>query len=451
MRHRQRFEWTDDGTYQFRELTRLGNHVTVRGGVRIDGADAVDEQHAREIQCSSPDNATRVYNELVADLNYYVPTIEAPERVSTYKPAEHPQLEQQCRDAPDSPEPWLVYADWLIAQSDPIGEIASCAAAGKLAAAKSLIRQHQIDLIGTPDYHMPELEYRHGFVVGATLTTEPSGLHTPLEEITRKFVAGPMSRFVESLRFGLAGFERDNDWSGTLRAVVESPRASQIRALRFDRYDRDDCEISWVAFGDFAFAWDKLPALEHLHIKSGAGGTLGTLDLPRLKTFIRESGGLAKAEIDAIINARWPNLEHLEVWFGSRQHGAVGTVDSIAAMLANDLPKLTHLGIVNCGFVEQVLPLLAASPIFEQLHSLDLSKGVMNERGASAFLRNAPMFRHLASIDLSENLLEEAHVSAIRGVLDNVIIGKQRGSDDNDNDDDGDGDDDDDHYVAIGE
>ena len=32
-----------------------------------------------------------------------------------------------------------------------------------------------------------------------------------LDTLTRRFVASPVARFVESLRFGLAGFEVDND------------------------------------------------------------------------------------------------------------------------------------------------------------------------------------------------------------------------------------------------
>jgi hypothetical protein len=50
-----------------------------------------------------------------------------------------------------------------------------------------------------------------------------------------------------------------------------------------------------------------------LHIRSGAGGTLGILGLPNLKTFIRESGGLSEREIESIINAKWPKLDRLGV------------------------------------------------------------------------------------------------------------------------------------------
>jgi hypothetical protein len=442
VRHHQRFEWTTNEIVQFRELSRIGNHISVRGGVRIDGVDHRGDVHEREIACTSADDATTVYNELVADLNGRVPTIEVPERVSTYKPAEHPQLEQQCRDAPGSHEPWSVYADWLIAQGDPLGELAQCAAAGKLAAAKSVLRQHQLDLIGTSDYHVPDFEYRHGFVVGATISIQPTGLHSALQEITEKFLAGPLARFVESLRFGLAGFEGDNDWSGTLRAVVESRRATQLRALRFDHYDREDSELSAVAFGDFASAWDKLPALELLHIKSGAGGTLGTLDLPALRTFIRESGGLAQAELDAIASARWPRLEHLEIWFGAPRYGAAGTLASLREILKGKLPRLAHLGVVNAGFADEVIGELASHPVLSKLSSLDLSKGTLGRDGAALLVRKAARFRHLASLDLSENLLDPDDVRRIRAVLDNVIVEHQRTQRE---------DEDEDNYVAIGE
>ena len=450
-RREQRFEWSEGGDgKELCVIVQLDRKVTVRSGARVRGVDLFDPAQEHTDEYPTTANATAAYNELVAKLNYDHPVVEIEREdraaVSSYVPQTHPALEAECRAAPDNPGPWSVYADWLQSQGDVLGEIASLAAAGKPQLAKPKIRAHMFPLVGHDDY-IPALEYRHGFVTGARFKRTYQDEGTPLGDLVRGFLGGALARFVESLRFGLTGWESNNDWSPTMRAITESVRAPDIRSLRFDDFTRDDQEISWTAFGDFSFAWPHLPSLELLHIKAGGGGTLGTLDLPALRTFIRESGGLGQDELDSITNASWPRLEHLELWFGSRDYGAAGTVSSVEAILAGKLPRLVHLGVVNCEFSDDLIPALATSPRLRQLHSLDLTKGVMHARATEALVRHARAFRHLASIDLSENLLEPEHAIAIRDVLDNVIIGEQRDYDYEDGDDEEDFP----RYVAVGE
>ncbi|MDQ3334525.1 MAG: hypothetical protein M4D80_05150 [Myxococcota bacterium] len=447
VRHHQRFEWKDEDEHNFREISQIDHRVQVRGGIRKAGVDHYDKQLAAGDRYATKALATRAYNEIITSLGYSHPIVETERdpQMSDYQPRTHPALEAECRAACDSPGPWSVYADWLLSEGDVIGEIASLAAAGQTGAATRKIREHMDVLVGNDDV-LPAFEFRHGFVVGATLTiTHSQGLD--LTEITQQFLAAPLARFVESLRFGLAGYESDNDWGPIMRAIVDAPVAPHLRALRFDDYTRDDQEISWTAFGDLSFAWPHLPALELLHIRAGGGGTLGELVLPALRTFIFESGGTGQAELDSIAKARWPALEHLEVWFGSNNYGAAGTVSSLEAILENDLPNLAHLGVVNCQFIDDVIPALVGSTRLAQLHSLDLSKSVMHRLATDALVQNAKAFRHLASIDLSQNLLAPEHVEAIRAVLDNVIIDNQREYDVDEGDDEADFP----RYVAVGE
>jgi hypothetical protein len=449
VQRKQRFEWVDDdGTRHFREIAQTDTRVSVRGGVRVSGADQVDDSLAGGQRCATVDAATRAYSEIITSLNYSHPMVETERDASDgYVPHTNPELEAECRESPDAPGPWMVYADWLMAQGDVLGDVASRALAGKESNARAVIREHMFALVGNEDI-IPELTWRHGFPIAALMKLSYERA-MPMEELARGFLHAPLARFVEALRVGLAGFESDNDWAPTLRAICDSPRASQIKELRFDAYDRDEQEISWTAFGDFSFAWSFLPALESLKIKAGAGGDLGEIALPSLKSFVFESGGLGTEELASIVNARWPQLEHLEVWFGDPNYGASGTLGTVEDMTKN-VPKLRHLGVVNCAFVDDVIPWLAGSPLLARLSSLDLSKGVMAGRACDALVQNAQAFRHLASLDLSENLLSERQVTAIRAVLDNVIVDDQRDRDDDDDGDDDDADDDD-RYVAVGE
>jgi hypothetical protein len=193
-----------------------------------------------------------------------------------------------------------------------------------------------------------------------------------------------------------------------------------------------------------------LPALEVLHIRSGKGGKLGDLALPRLRTFIRESGGLAAYEVAAICNARWPALEHLELWTGSSNYGATSTTADLRAIFeARDLPRLRHLGIVNSEYGEDAIEALAHARVLPQLSSLDLSKGIFAGRGVRALIANAPAFRHLATLDLRENLMTDEQGAAVRAELPNALVTDQRDRGDYDEET---GDDDGGYrYVKLGE
>ena len=228
--------------------------------------------------------------------------------------------------------------------------------------------------------------------------------------------------------------------------ITDSFQAPLLRELRFDAYDSNDCELSWVPHGDLAFAWPKLPALELLHIRAGGSGNLGTLDLPRLRTFIRETGGLLREDVRAICRIPRPALEHLELWTGTTAYEGEVTLEDLAPILAGDhFPALRHLGIVNSELSDAIIPALVASRILRQLDSLDLSRGIFARAATTQLVEHARHFRHLASFDLSENVLVDEEIAELRAVLDNIITQDQREREDDFPDDPGT------RYVAVGE
>jgi hypothetical protein len=303
-----------------------------------------------------------------------------------------------------------VYADWLQQQNDVRGELASLFLAGQEDEAREWLAGNPTKLFGDLDVklesELDELIWDHGFLRGATLKRASYESKTNLAELTRAFLALPVARLVTELRFGLTGFESDNDWGPTLGVVAASMQAPHMRVLKFDAYTSEESEISWTAFGDFSPYWPQLPALEELVIESGEGGTLGDLALPNLKKLVRISGGLGEDEIRSIMNATLPKLEHLEIWFGDRNYGAAGKVEHLAPFLQSRAPKsLTHLGIVNCEFVPDVIEPLARSPLLAQLKTLDLSKGTLMDEDVDVLLQHADAFHHLDRLDLTDNLL----------------------------------------------
>lgn len=308
--------------------------------------------------------------------------------------------------APDDAGLARVYTDWLVGHGDPRGELFALAAERRLDDVDQFFEVNGKALLGplelAPGSELTQLEWQAGLLVGAQLKRRLDGAPPSLPELTRSFLSLPLARFVTALRFGLAGYEGDNDWSETLKVVSESPRAALMRALKFDGFTREESELSWTNYGDFSGLWAPFVRLEELRIRAGGEGSLGRLEFPNLKRFARESGGLRNDELDAILSAKWPQLEQLEVWFGDPGYGAQADVGRLEPFLRGGYPpKLRRLGLMNCDFAGELLPRVLSSPLLPQLSELDLSMGVLGDEHIDALL--AGQVKHLAVLNLDSN------------------------------------------------
>lgn len=407
---------------RFMEL-RQRDRVLMEWNGELDHVDDPDKSPRRETTFLSIAEATEAFDDLVQSAREdRWRRVRSPEAVARH---DNPALEAECwAAADDDPMPWSVYADWLLEQGDPLGELATLTSTST---AKRRIAAQLEDLGGYPE--MVDVRRRHGFPRSVTIrSVDLDGADpTALAETAKALRSCSYGRFVDVFHVGLAGYSDRNDWAPTLRALAQAPHPERIRELHFDHYESTECEISWATMGDLSGLFAPFTGLEVLHLKSGAGGTLGELHLPSLRRFVRESGGLSAEEIASIMNATWPALEHLEIWTGDPNYGAASTVATLRAVFDRArFPALRHLGIVNSTWVEDVIDALAASKLLPQLHSLDLSKGIFARRGVELLRQHATLFRHLASIDLSENLLLPREAAQIRDVLDNVILVDQR-------------------------
>jgi uncharacterized protein (TIGR02996 family) len=433
---------------QFLELICDGTVVDVRRGSRYGELDVTTERLEHADMIATNATIARLLEEATVRgfrLPAHAPVTNEPDtedeevEEDLEPPAvSNPTLEAACRAAPDDAATWSVYADWLLEHADPRGEVAATFQRDpKSWKSKDLVRANRVALFRSDELGRAcEItQWRHGFPLAVTVLHQ-EGSDLVQAETTRALLARPFLQFVEGVRFGLASFENNNDWKATLTAVTSSPRASELRSLCFDDFDRNMQEMSWVAFGDFSQAWPKLPALEELVIKGGAGGELGTIELAKLRRFVRISGGLAANEIRSICEARWPALEHLEVWFGTAGQGARGSVLAIETILTGlGTPQLRHLGLVNCEFIDDLIGALAASPVLARIRSLDLSRSTL--AAAAELLAHADKFAHLEALDLRRNFLTPSMCAAIRAALPNADVSDQR--------------DDQEHYADIGE
>ncbi|HEU0030177.1 MAG TPA: TIGR02996 domain-containing protein [Kofleriaceae bacterium] len=378
------------------------------------------------------------------------------------------ELEQAIFNNPNDPSTYSVLADWLQSRGDPRGELIALAIAGKDDAVQALLEEHSEQFLGPLADHTetydgserPAFEWKHGFIRAARLSHDHNAdeldVDGGLARVLEQLLDHPSGRFVQELAFGFNGDPNDDNLESLIATLARTPRPS-IRTLVLGDFkyagaardeDRgDDTEISWYNVGDCSSLWRALPQLEKLIVQSTstsygqAGGvTLGELDLPALRHLEFRTGGLERSNFESIARGRFPQLVHLDVWFGQDNYGGDCTADDVAKLLARtDLPKLTHLGLMNCEFVDAAIPLLVRSPIAKQLVELDLSLGCLSDEGAQLLATHADAFPALQKLDVSQSYLTGDGIGALRKLAKTVVADDQRTGED------------DDRYAAVGE
>ncbi len=127
------------------------------------------------------------------------------------------------------------------------------------------------------------------------------------------------------------------------------------------------------------------------------------------------------------INHIYPDDENT-VWFGASDAGAENSVYSVIPLLNRDnIPSVTHLGLANAEFTDDLCAMLPGARILPQLKSLDLSKGTLTDDGALTLLDRREVYGHLELLDLSENLITSDDLEEdLRTLCKKVRVSGQR-------------------------
>jgi uncharacterized protein (TIGR02996 family) len=333
--------------------------------------------------------------------------------------ARNPELEEAICEAPaDAIEPFLVYGDWLEAQGDPRGELVAVQAkrlgdpndiALRDAEARILDR-HRASLIGDlPVGDGATLLWRLGFIREARIAVNDDFSAVELFLLLREHPSAP---FLRKLTVGAAVFGDENHYGDFWDAVREHGLWPTLR--------------------------EHAQKLDRLKLRCGSFD-IGRITARRLTSFSIETGGLVKANLKSIVEADWPQLRSLEVYFGDSSYGADCAVEDVQPLLDGKAPPgLTDLGLVNCEFGDALAEAVARSAILPRLQTLSLAMGTMGEEGARAILSNKKAFAHLKQLDLSENFIPDELAGELASVCAEVITDQR--------DSDGDF-----RYVVVGE
>jgi len=449
-----RYELKDGSSNKFWDITLSGESFTTRWG-RI-GTDG------QEKTWSFDDAATarKEYDKLVREKvkKGYQLVGEGEEGAS----ASAPELEAAILQDPDSVEAYLVYGDWLQRQGDPRGRLialqhAAMEARGEEAEqlqeeVSAFIEEHQDALLGSLVEAMDaagleddlQVEWRLGFIRSARVGRKDSYSERDIAALVKELLAHPSARFIQELTIGMVSFDGINAYEGVLAGLTEVLTrlggSKTLRRLFIGDFEYPgDKEISASHLADVSPLYTLLPNLRALRLR-GACAELGDIDLPELREFTLETGGLPRAAVESITTAKWPKLERLEVWFGGDHPGQERRVEELQPILeGRGLPNLKALGLCNAEFTDALCRVLPGAKVLPRLERLDLSRGTLSDEGARLLAENAAAFAHLQHLDVTENALTEEGQRLVAALCPSVSAGNQR-------DFDGDR-----RYAAVGE
>jgi hypothetical protein len=203
-----------------------------------------------------------------------------------------------------------------------------------------------------------------------------------------------------------------------------------LRALFFGEIVQEEYEISWIHQTDLAPLVAAFPNLEELTVRGTGDPYLGDGKLEMalaehtgLRTLVLQSGGLPGRVSREVAASPLPALENLELWLGVEAYRGDTTPDDLARVLSGEaFPSLRSLGLRNAEDVDDWIPVLAQAPVLASLDVLDLSLGILTDRGGRALAEAASAFAGLRRLDLHHHYLSEDVCGRIREALPGVEV-----------------------------
>lgn len=351
------------------------------------------------------------------------------------------ELEAAIASAPDDPEPYLVYADWLQGIEDPRGMLIVLQHHGHAEQARALIDEHRAHFLGplaplvasdeargstARQHRRLELTWHLGFLREARFCWSPGARGTARREVVEALealLALPSSRFLRHLAIEPSPYHGGADFRPLLRVVEGSARPPPLRSLFVGR--SGPVPDAGGELGPIAGVLRAYPGLRHLTLRAGEI-KLGELHHAELRAFGIESSQLTRKNLADLRAAAGPRLERLEISFQARARPARCAARDLAPLLDGEgLPALRHLGLRDCPFADEAVRALADSRLLPRLASLDLSGGALSGAGVAAMERARLAFSHLGWLELDRNQLPRAAATRARGLAKNVHVGQQ--------------------------
>jgi hypothetical protein len=171
-----------------------------------------------------------------------------------------------------------------------------------------------------------------------------------------------------------------------------------------------------------------LPTLEDLVVQASdvSMWDVAPIVAPRLRRLIVRVETLDPRVVTTLGRGSFPALSHLELWLGEISYGWEATAKDLAPLFRSPgLPALRHLTLVS-DLDEALIDELAESSLLSGLSTLDLSHGVLGDRGAVRLRDRFPRFAHLERLTLTGNAITQQSTNALRDLTPSIVVGCQR-------------------------
>ncbi|MEH0154427.1 STM4015 family protein [Limibacter armeniacum] len=253
----------------------------------------------------------------------------------------------------------------------------------------------------------------------------------PFSEVFDAFLNDPKVGEVRQLHIGQWFDEVAEVFNEVVDQLLENKDKLQgLETLFMADVDQDEAEISWIEQEDMGPVLVAFPNLKHFIVKGSNGLMFTDLKHDNLETLIIQTGGLGSETFDQVLQSSLPKLQVLEIWTGDSNYGADIEAVQVRPLLKGDLfPELRVLGLKNSEIADDIAKELADAPVLEQLHTLDVSMGIMKDEGAE-YLLNSKL-DHLKKLDVSSNYLSADMIQKIAQKWPNLelISGGQKSPD----------------------
>ncbi len=309
--------------------------------------------------------------------------------------------------------PWLVYADSLLAQGDPRGELIGLQLRGDEKQAKSLLRKHDEALLGElrGATNQVELEWRHGFISTARLTCEPRRRHAlTLPQLIPVLFNSPSIRMLQRLELGWpGGTSQLPSYDDALSLLCHSQWPMHLETLEVGALDAQKV-TRWPTLGSLAPIQHR-KQLKYLVVRASMG------ELHRLK-----HDGLRHVELDLqalthrvladVLESELPALRGLVLTVGG---DSVLTGRHLTPLASTRFfPELAALGVRQCKEATTFIERMVESGRVAKLALLDISENGLNEIDGRWLLENAKHFEHLARFVVRRNRFKPRMVERLR-------------------------------------
>ncbi len=259
----------------------------------------------------------------------------------------------------------------------------------------------------------------------------------------RALLSQPNIEQTQGLVVGWWGTEDSEAMPTEIIEALVSAQAQlpKLNTLFFGDVTYEENEVSWIQNTDLSPILAAYPKLVHFGVRGGNNLALGNLDSNTLKTLIIQAGGLDVSVVREVMNAKLPNLEHLELYLGTEDYGANSSVDDLTPILDGTLfPKLKYLGLKNSDYEDQIAQVIANAPLLIGLEVLDLAMGTLTDEGAAALLTSDKV-KGLKKLDLHHHFCSNEMMEKLKALPIEVDVSDKEGDDDEDGW----------RYVALGE